>query len=137
MREIHEFEIKNMIRIAEEAKSRAYAPYSKFRVGACLKGMSGAYYMGCNIENAAYSPTVCAERNALFRAICDGERSFEALAIAWDGENYAVPCGVCRQVLVEFCDPGLPVICAGSDGSYKLISLGALLPAAFTQGDLG
>jgi len=136
LREIHEFEIKNMIRMAQEARTRAYVPYSDFHVGACLKGMSGAYYMGCNIENAAFSPTVCAERVALFKAVYEGEKSFEALAVVWDGEGYAVPCGVCRQVLTEFCDPELPVICAKPDSSYKVLSLGELLPSAFTPGDL-
>lgn len=81
MRNIHEFEVKNLLRMANDAKERAYVPYSGFRVGACLKGASGAYYFGCNIENAAYSPTVCAERVAMLRAIYEGEREFDALAI--------------------------------------------------------
>ena len=102
MRNIHEFEVKNLLRMANDAKERAYVPYSGFRVGACLKGASGAYYFGCNIENAAYSPTVCAERVAMLRAIYEGEREFDALAIVWDGDAPAVPCGVCRQVLSEF-----------------------------------
>lgn len=136
MKEIHEFEIKNMIRMAQDARDRAYVPYSEFRVGACLKGASGAYYMGCNIENAAYTPTVCAERTALFKAVYEGERNFDALAVTWDGAGYAVPCGVCRQALIEFCDPEMPVICAMPDGNYRLIAMGELLPAAFTPGDL-
>ena len=110
MRNIHDFEVKNMLRMANEARDRAYAPYSNFRVGACLKGATGAYYLGCNIENAAYSPSNCAERTAMFKAVYEGERQFDAIAIVWDGENPAVPCGVCRQVLAEFCDPEMPVI---------------------------
>ena len=94
MRNIHEFEVKNLLRMANDAKERAYVPYSGFRVGACLKGASGAYYFGCNIENAAYSPTVCAERVAMLRAIYEGEREFDALAIVWDGDS----CGPLRRL---------------------------------------
>ena len=136
MKEIHDFEIKSMLRMANEAKERAYVPYSGFRVGACLKAASGAYYLGCNIENAAYSPTNCAERTAVFKAVYEGERAFDAIAIIWDGSAYAVPCGVCRQVLTEFCDPEMPVICANKSGEYRTAALGELLPAAFTPGDL-
>ncbi len=137
MRSIHDFEVKNMLRMANEARDRAYAPYSNFRVGACLKGATGAYYLGCNIENAAYSPSNCAERTAMFKAVYEGERQFDAIAIVWDGENPAVPCGVCRQVLAEFCDPEMPVICANRKGEYKLVALGDLLPDAFLPRDLG
>lgn len=137
MRNIHDFEVKNMLRMANEARDRAYAPYSNFRVGACLKGATGAYYLGCNIENAAYSPSNCAERTAMFKAVYEGERQFDALAIVWDGENPAVPCGVCRQVLAEFCDPEMPVICANRKGEYRLVAMGDLLPDAFLPRDLG
>ena len=136
MRNIHDFEVKNMLRMANEARDRAYAPYSNFRVGACLKGATGAYYLGCNIENAAYSPSNCAERTAMFKAVYEGERQFDAIAIVWDGENPAVPCGVCRQVLAEFCDPEMPVICANRKGEYKLVAMGDLLPDAFLPRDL-
>ena len=136
MRNIHDFEVKNMLRMANEARDRAYAPYSNFRVGACLKGATGAYYLGCNIENAAYSPTNCAERTAMFKAVYEGERQFDALAIVWDGENPAVPCGVCRQVLAEFCDPEMPVIGAHRKGEYKIFAMGDLLPDAFLPEDL-
>ena len=136
MRSIHDFEVKDMLRMANEARDRAYAPYSNFRVGACLKGATGAYYLGCNIENAAYSPTNCAERTAMFKAVYEGERQFDALAIVWDGENPAVPCGVCRQVLAEFCDPEMPVICANRKGEYKIFAMGDLLPDAFLPEDL-
>ena len=136
MRNIHDFEVKNMLRMANEARDRAYAPYSNFRVGACLKGATGAYYLGCNIENAAYSPSNCAERTAMFKAVYEEERQFDAIAIVWDGENPAVPCGVCRQVLAEFCDPEMPVICANRKGEYKLVAMGDLLPDAFLPRDL-
>lgn len=133
---IHELEIKNMLRMASEVLDRAYVPYSGFRVGACLKGVSGAYYLGCNIENAAYSPSNCAERTAVFKAVSEGEREFEALAIVSTGEQPAMPCGVCRQVLVEFCDPDMPIICANRGGKYQIKTLGELLPFAFTKEDL-
>lgn len=136
MRSIHDFEVKNMLRQANDARDRAYVPYSGFRVGACVKAATGAYYLGCNIENAAYSPTVCAERTAMFKAVYEGEREFDAVAIVWDGEGLAVPCGVCRQVLAEFCDSEMPVICANRKGEYKVLALGDLLPYAFTSADL-
>ncbi len=136
MRNIHDFEVKNMLRMANDARDRAYVPYSGFRVGACVKGATGAYYLGCNIENAAYTPTICAERSAIFKAVYEGEREFDAIAIVWDGENLAVPCGVCRQVMAEFCDGEMPVICANRKGEYKLIALSELLPYAFTPADL-
>jgi len=136
MRNIHEFEIKNMLRMANEARDRAYVPYSNFRVGACAKAVSGAYYLGCNIENAAYSPTNCAERTAMFKAVYEGERAFDAIAVVWDGDTPAMPCGVCRQVLAEFCDNEMPVICANRKGDYITISMGDLLPHAFLPADI-
>lgn len=128
-------EIQKMVSLALEAKERAYVPYSGFHVGACLKA-KGGIYLGCNIENAAYSPTNCAERTALFKAVSEGEREFEGIAVAWDGDTYAVPCGVCRQVLAEFCSGDMPVICANNKGEYKVFTLSELLPAAFTSEDL-
>lgn len=133
---LHEFEIKKMIRYAAEARDRAYAPYSNFRVGACLKTASGAYYLGCNIENAGFTPTNCAERTAMFKAVYDGEREFEGIAIISDGLNYIAPCGVCRQVLAEFCRPDMPVICADREGNYVVHELRELLPMAFTNADM-
>ena len=140
MRNIHEFEVKNLLRMANDAKERAYVPYSGFRVGACLKGASGAYYFGCNIENAAYTPTVCAERTAFFNAISSGERDFAAIAVA-GGKDGVIsgsfpPCGVCRQVLSEFCDGEMPIICANRKGEYKMVSLDDLLPYAFSKKDM-
>lgn len=136
MKQIHEFEVKNMLRLAAEARERAYTPYSNFRVGACVKTGSGAYYLGCNIENAAYTPTNCAERTAMFKAVYEGEREFEAIAIISDSLNHTSPCGVCRQVLAEFCDPDMPVICADKDGNYKIMELSELIPMAFTKSDM-
>jgi cytidine deaminase len=136
MKQLHEFEIKKMLRLAAEAREKAYVPYSNFRVGACLKTESGAYYLGCNIENAAYTPTNCAERTAMFKAVYEGERDFEAIAIISDSLNYTAPCGVCRQVLAEFCKPDMPVICADRDGNYVVRELSELIPMAFTKADM-
>ena len=133
---LHEIEIKKLIRYASEARERAYAPYSHFRVGACLKTASGAYYLGCNIENAAFTPTNCAERTALFKAVYDGERDFEAIAIISDSINFIAPCGVCRQALAEFCRPDMPVICADRDGNYVMHELAEMLPMTFTKRDM-
>ena len=103
-----------MIRKAREAMISAYSPYSKCRVGACLLGESGKYYMGCNVENASYSATCCAERTAIFKAVSEGERKFRAIAIVggieFDIKDYFPPCGACRQVMSEFCDEDFEVI---------------------------
>ena len=131
MRTIHDLEIKNMLRLAKEAKDRSYAPYSGLHVGECLKAASGAYYLGCNIENAAFSPTNCAERTALFKAVYEGERAFDALAIISDSDSVTVPCGMCRQALAEFCEGELPVICAAANGEYTILSLADLYPYPF------
>lgn len=136
MKTLMEIEIKNLIRQAAEARGRSYSPYSNFPVGACLKGQTGAYYLGCNIENAAFTPGICAERTALAKAISEGEKTFEALAVVSDRDAPVTPCGVCRQALSEFCGPDMPVICAGKRGEYKVYSLGELLPHSFGQGDL-
>ena len=95
---------KGLIKEAMEAKKMAYAPYSHFRVGAALLTKSGKVYRGCNIENAAFTPTNCAERTAFFKALSEGEKEFQAIAINGDADDYLFPCGVCRQVMVEFCD---------------------------------
>ncbi|MEL7610045.1 MAG: cytidine deaminase [Bacillota bacterium] len=131
MRPIHDLEIKNMLRMAADAMDRAYAPYSKFRVGACLKGKSGAYYLGCNIENAAYSLANCAERTALYKAVYEGERSFDALAIISDSAASTVPCGMCLQALIEFCSGDIPVICASKSGEVAVYELHELIPHPF------
>ena len=121
--------------VAQQSRDNAYAPYSQFTVGAALLGESGNVYTGCNIENAAFSPTVCAERVALFKAVSEGERRFTALAVAGGkaGENVDItPCGVCRQTLSEFCDATMPVYLVCADGDIKTVTLGELLPLGFT-----
>ena len=136
MKPIHDLEIKNLLMRANDARERAYTPYSNFNVGACLKGASGAYYMGCNIENSSYGATNCAERTALFNAIYEGEREFEALAIVSDSSKFTVPCGICRQALSEFCSDDMPVICCNNSGKYKVLSFGELLPYSFKATDM-
>jgi cytidine deaminase len=131
-RTVHDLEIKNLLRMANEAMDRAYAPYSGYRVGACLKGASGAYYLGCMWRNASYSATNCAERTALYKAVSEAERSFDALAVVSTGDQTTVPCGVCLQVLNEFCERDMPVICANRSGRYQVYALEELLPRPFS-----
>ncbi len=126
-----------MVREANEAKKMSYAPYSGFHVGAALLGKSGKIYRGCNIENAAYSPTNCAERTAVFKAVSEGETEFEAIAVIGDTDHYLAPCGVCRQVLQEFADPqNFVVLMAGKDLNYQKMSLSELFPSTFSKADL-
>ena len=126
-----------MIKMALEARKNSYSPYSHFQVGACLLTKEGRLYTGCNIENAAYGPTNCAERTAFFKAVSEGERDFAGIAIVGDKEgtvvdNYAFPCGVCRQVMTEFTDPETFVILvAKSEKDYLETTLADLLPNAF------
>ena len=136
--------IEELIRQAFDAQTKAYVPYSKFTVGAALLSRCGKIYQGCNIENAAYTPTNCAERTAVFTAITDGAMEFDAIAIVGNrmfvrkGEgDYCPPCGVCRQVMAEFCDPKtFQVLLVKPDGHFKKCTLEQLLPGAFTQNDL-
>lgn len=130
-------EAEQLIKAAIEAKEHAYAPYSNFRVGAALLTKGGKVYQGCNIENAAYSPTNCAERTAFFKAVYEGEREFEAIAINGDGDAYLFPCGVCRQVMAEFCDPDTFLIYVSKkSGAYQKYTLAELFPGAFTKDDI-
>lgn len=120
-----------LIQKAIEARENAVAPYSDFKVGAALLGASGAVYLGCNIENSAFSPTLCAERTAFAAAVARGEREFRAIAIVGDGKEWCYPCGVCRQVMAEFCDDDFNIIAAKDETDYDTTTLGALLPHAF------
>ena len=130
-------EKEKLVREAYKAKEFSYAPYSNFHVGAALLGESGRIYRGCNIENAAYSPTNCAERTAIFTAVSEGERRFLAIAIVGDKEEYLTPCGVCRQVMMEFCEPeNFVVIAAKSTGEYQVKKLSELLPDGFGPSNL-
>ena len=134
-------EIQALIRKAFEGQRFAYTPYSHFRVGAALRAKDGRVYTGCNIENAGYTPTNCAERTALFKAVSEGVREFDAIAIVGSrqGEiNTLVtgPCGVCRQALYEFGGDALTVIMAKTEDDYIVTTLGALLPYGFGPANL-
>lgn len=127
-------DILKLIEKAYEAKEHSYAPYSGFHVGAALLAANGKIYQGCNIENAAYSPTNCAERTAFFKAVSEGEKNFLAIAITGDGGEYLPPCGVCRQVMAEFCgEKEFKIILAKTKTDYKIFTLQELLPGAFTD----
>lgn len=124
---------------AKKAGEYSYSPYSRFAVGTALLTKSGKIYLGCNVENASYGVSNCAERTALFKAVSEGEKSFSAIAIAGakvlsDGtkeEVFCPPCGVCRQALSEFCGKELSIIIGKEDGTYMVTTLGELLPHAF------
>lgn len=130
---------RDLICLAKTARENAYAPYSGFRVGAALLGKSGKIYLGCNVENAAYTPTNCAERTAIFKAVSEGEREFSAIAIVGGkGEeiaDFCAPCGICRQVLAEFCDSDFRII-LGTPDNVSVHTLAQLLPYSFGKNDL-
>ena len=109
---------------------RAYCPYSHFAVGAALECADGTVFTGCNIENAAFSPTICAERTAVAKAVSEGHTDFVRIAIAGRSADFCVPCGVCRQVLREFA-PGIEVICLNGKGEEQVFTLSELLPHSF------
>lgn len=129
--------IQELVTAAIQARRNAYTPYSRYQVGAALLTGGGQVVTGCNIENAAYGPTNCAERTAFFKAVSEGIRTFRAIAIVGSPEGealtqYAYPCGVCRQVMMEFCNPAdFQIIVAKSREDYKVMTLEALLPEGF------
>ncbi|MCI8956019.1 MAG: cytidine deaminase [Eubacterium sp.] len=134
-------QIQQLIEKATEQIQYCYAPYSGFRVGAALLTKDGKVYAGCNVENASYTPTNCAERTAFFKAVSEGEREFQAICIVggMDGviETYTPPCGVCRQVMMEFCNPGsFQIILATGIEKYEVFLLKDLLPMGFGPDDV-
>ena len=130
---------KELMALAAQAREKSYSPYSGFRVGAALLGKSGKVYLGCNVENAAYTPTNCAERTAVFKAVSEGEKEFEAIAIVGGkGDEWAelcAPCGVCRQVLAEFCDKDFRLV-LGNPNAIKAYTFEEILPLSFGKNDL-
>ncbi len=128
--------MQQLIQMASEARKMAYAPYSGFSVGAALECADGSIYTGCNIENASFSPTNCAERTAFFKAVSEGHRDFRRIVIVGgkEGEMAApAPCGVCLQVMAEFCRPDeFEIIMAKSEDDYRVEKLKALLPSSFS-----
>ena len=127
---------ETLIELAKEAMTHAYVPYSGYKVGAALLCKDGTVYQGCNIENAAYGPTICAERTAIFKAVYDGKREFAAIAVCGgkDGviTGFFPPCGVCRQVMREFCGDDFLIHMAGPNGTFDTRTLADLLPCSFS-----
>ena len=126
---------EKLVELSKEAMQRAYAPYSGYQVGAALLCADGSVYQGCNIENASYTPTVCGERTAIFKAVSEGKREFTAIAIC-GGKNGVItgafpPCGVCRQVMREFCDDDFTVYLVNAEG-FATVTLADLLPYSFS-----
>ncbi|WP_281725880.1 cytidine deaminase [Lachnoclostridium phocaeense] len=136
-----ETKIQELIETAAAQLAFSYTPYSHFKVGAALLAKNGRVYTGCNIENAAYTPTNCAERTAIFKAVSEGVREFEAICIVGGPEgrivDYTPPCGVCRQVMMEFCQPEeFQIILAKGKDDYQIYKLKDLMPQGFGPGNL-
>lgn len=127
---------QELMQLSITARDTAYTPYSKFNVGAALLTEEGEVFLGCNIENASYGLTNCAERTAIFKAVSEGKRKFVALAVSGDTEGPISPCGACRQVISEFCAPNMPVYLTNLKGDVLETTVGTLLPGAFTPEDL-
>lgn len=125
-----------LIEQAIKARESAYVPYSKFKVGAALLTKDGQTILGCNIENASYGLTNCAERTAVFKAVSEGIYNFEAIAVVGDTDGPVSPCGACRQVLAEFCEPNMKVYLTNLKGDVQETTVSELLPGAFTTEDL-
>lgn len=127
---------KELIIEALGAREKAYAPYSEFKVGAAVLMENGKIFPGCNIENASYGATNCAERTAIFKAVSEGSKKIKAIAIIGDLTNYTYPCGICRQVIAEFANGNTSIILAKNENDYIVKSLEEVLPGAFTSKDL-
>jgi len=125
----------DLVKIADEVKNKAYVPYSGFHVGAALLTKSGKVFTGVNVENAAYSPTICAESTAIVKAVSEGENEFRAIAVISDSEDFTSPCGVCRQRIFEFGDE-IDVIIANGKHEYKVYKISELLPDGFNKDSL-
>ena len=138
MNQLTQAEIDLLLDKAQEAREHSYAPYSRYRVGAALLTADGQIYQGCNIENAGFTPTVCAERTAFFKAVYNGHRAFRAIAVIATGEEMGFPCGVCRQVMAEFSDRDFIIVTANRDRTKVDVSdFETLLPHSFGPRDLG
>lgn len=129
-------EYRELISTALKFREKAYVPYSNFKVGAAVLTEDNTIYGGCNIENASYGATNCAERTAIFKAVSEGRKNIKAIAIVGDVSTYTYPCGICRQVIAEFADASIPVILVKNEEDYLVKSLEELLPGAFTKRDL-
>ena len=121
---------RELLSLAREAARNAYVPYSQFPVGAAVECADGSVFTGCNVENAAFGSTICAERTAIVKAVSEGHTEFHRIAIYGEGKNYCMPCGACRQVMAEF-SPEMEVLCTKAGGSYVSYSLSKLMPYTF------
>jgi cytidine deaminase len=128
-------EYDHLIAVAKQSRENAYAPFSNFRVGAALRATSGRVFGGCNVENATYGLTVCAERIAIFKGISEGERGFDAVAVVADTDSLTPPCGACRQLIWEFCGD-VPVILSNLKGKIEVIQMRDLFPKPFDSSNL-
>lgn len=127
---------RNLAKIAIDARENAYVPYSKFKVGAAVLTEDGSIYTGCNIENASYGATNCAERTAIFKAVSEGHKKIKAIAIVGDMSTNTYPCGICRQVIVEFATKDIDIILVKNEEDYVIKTMEEILPGAFTKEDL-
>ena len=129
-------ELKKLILSAKEAREFAYAPYSNFKVGAAVLTDDGKIYTGCNIENASYGATNCAERTAIFKAVSEGHKIIKAIAIMGSSEDFTYPCGICRQVISEFASEDIKIIIVKNEDEYIVRTMEEILPGTFTRKDL-
>lgn len=127
---------KKLSKIAINARENAYVPYSKFKVGAAVITEDGSIYTGCNIENASYGATNCAERTAIFKAVSEGHKKIKAIAVVGDMSTNTYPCGICRQVIVEFATEDIQIILVKNEEEYVVKTMEEILPGAFTKEDL-
>jgi cytidine deaminase len=125
----------HLITVAKQARENAHAPFSNFRVGAALRATSGRVFGGCNVENATYGLTVCAERIAIFKALSEGERGFDSISVVTDTDTLTPPCGACRQLIWEFCGD-IPVILANLKGKTEVLQMRELFPRPFDSSNL-
>ena len=127
---------KKLSKLAIDARENAYVPYSKFKVGAAVITVDGSIYTGCNIENASYGATNCAERTAIFKAVSEGHKKIKAIAVVGDMSTNTYPCGICRQVIVEFATDDIQIILVKNEEEYVVKTMEEILPGAFTKEDL-
>jgi cytidine deaminase len=127
---------RELVLAALSAREKAYVPYSKFKVGAAVLTKDGRIFSGCNIENASYGATNCAERTAIFKAVSEGYNSIKAIAVVGDTATYTSPCGICRQVIAEFADENIDIIIVKHEDDYIVKTLEEILPGAFSKKDL-
>ncbi|MBU3128462.1 cytidine deaminase [Clostridium tagluense] len=127
---------KKLAKIAIDARENAYAPYSKFKVGAAVVTEDDSIYTGCNIENASYGASNCAERTAIFKAVSEGHKKIKAIAVVGDMSTHTYPCGICRQVIAEFATEDINIIMVKSEDDYIIKTMEEILPGAFTKEDL-